>query len=246
MKILFSPSESKSTQSSYEAINFNNLLFEDLAQKRKYAVEKYQNFINNASIDELKKIYGIKNEKILETLSHINLFKDKTQKAVLRYSGVGYEYLSYNSLDKKAQNYLDKNMIIFSNLFGPILAKDKIPYYKLKQGEKIDGFAFENYYKQEFSSALDDFLKNELIVDLRAGFYEKFYIPSQTYYTFKFLKNSKVVSHWAKAYRGLVARDLAKFQPNSEYDLMNIEFKNLKIKEIKEIKNKKELVFDIV
>jgi len=246
MKILFSPSESKSIESPHKAIDFKNLLFENLADKRKYAVEKYQNFIDNATTDELKKIYGIKNEKLLDTLSNINILQNDTQKAILRYNGVGYEYLAYHTLDKKAQKFLDNNMIIFSNLFGAILAKDKIPYYKLKQGEKIDGFAFENYYKKEFSSALDDFLKNELIVDLRAGFYDKFYVPCQTYYTFKFLKNSKVVSHWAKAYRGLVARDLAIFQPKSEDDLMNIEFKNLKIKEIKEIKNKKELVFDII
>ncbi len=245
MKILFSPSESKSLESSCDSLQLETFLFDKLIKKRGFATKKYQNFINNASKDELKKLFGIKNEKLLKTLEDIDIFKDKTQKAILRYNGVGYEYLSYPTLRKSEQEFLDNNMIIFSNLFGPILAKTCIPYYKLKQGERVENFAFENFYKKEFSFSLDKYLKNELVIDLRATFYEKFYLPSKKYYTFKFLKNSKVVSHWAKAYRGKIARELAIYQPKNEKELMQIEFNNLKIKEIKEIKNKKELTFEI-
>jgi len=245
MKILFSPSESKSLENSCNSLHLETFLFEKLLKKREFAVKKYQDFIDKASKDELKKLFGIKNEKLLETLDGINIFKDKTQKAILRYNGVGYEYLSYPTLKKSEQEFLDNNMIIFSNLFGPILAKSCIPYYKLKQGEKVDDLSFETFYKKEFSSSLDKYLENKLVIDLRATFYEKFYLPNVKYYTFKFLKNSKVVSHWAKAYRGKIARELAIYQPQDEKELMDIEFDNLKIKEIKEIKNKKELTFEI-
>ena len=245
MKILFSPSESKSLENSCGSVKLDTFLFDNLTNKREYALKQYQNFIDNATKDKLKKLFGIKNEKLLETLEGINIFTDHTQKAILRYNGVGYEYLSYSSLSQEGQYFLDNHMIIFSNLFGPILAKSCIPYYKLKQGEKIETFSFENFYKKEFSSSLDKYLETELVIDLRAAFYEKFYLPGIRYYTFKFLKNSKVVSHWAKAYRGKVARELAIYQPQDEKELMDIEFQNLKIKEIKEIKNKKELIFEI-
>ncbi len=245
MKILFSPSESKSLENSCGSIKLDTFLFSSLADKREYALKQYQNFIDSATQDKLKKLFGIKNENILKTLKHISIFKDNTQKAILRYNGVGYEYIDYGSLSPNEQKFLDNNMIIFSNLFGPILAKECIPYYKLKQGEKIESFSFESFYKKEFSYSLDKYLEDELVIDLRAAFYDKFYLPSTRYYTFKFLKNGKVVSHWAKAYRGKMARELAVYKPKDEKELMDIEFENLKIKEIKEIKNKKELTFEI-
>ncbi|MFC2490453.1 MAG: peroxide stress protein YaaA, partial [Prevotella sp.] len=46
----------------------------------------------------------------------------------------GYKHLDYRSLDSAAQEFVDKNTLIFSNLFGPVLAADALPEYKLKQG----------------------------------------------------------------------------------------------------------------
>ena len=40
-------------------------------------------------------------------------------------------------------------------------------------------------------------------------FYEKFYKISKPYLTFKFIKNGKVVSHFAKAYRGILLKTMA-------------------------------------
>ena len=245
MKILFSPSESKSLENSCNSLELDTFLFDNLMHKREQVIKHYQYFINNSTQDKLQKLFGIKDKNLIKTLKGINIFKDSTQKAILRYNGVGYSYLCYDSLDHKNKKFLDNNMIIFSNLFGPILAKTCIPYYKLKQGEKIEDFSLEKFYKREFSSSLDRYLKDELIIDLRANFYEKFYLPGTRYYTFKFLKNGKVVSHWAKAFRGKIARELAIYQPQNEDELMQIEFNNLKIKEIKEIKNKKEFIFEI-
>jgi len=84
------------------------------------------------------------------------------------------------------------------------------------------------------------------IIDLRASFYNKFYIPKNNYLTFKFLKNGKLISHWAKAYRGIVAREVAKIKPKNEKEFMRINFETLQIAEVKQIKNNKELVFEIL
>jgi cytoplasmic iron level regulating protein YaaA (DUF328/UPF0246 family) len=61
----------------------------------------------------------------------------------------------------------------------------------------------------------------------------------------KFKKNGKVVSHWAKAYRGKVLRELAKYQPNSIEEFENINFDGLAIEEIIEKKLKREYIFKI-
>jgi hypothetical protein len=61
----------------------------------------------------------------------------------------------------------------------------------------------------------------------------------------KFLKNGKSVSHWAKAYRGIVLREIAKNNVDSLESFRALEIENLSVAEIKVIKNKTEIVYDI-
>lgn len=73
-----------------------------------------------------------------------------------------------------------------------------------------------------------------------------FYKITKPYTTLKFLKGGKTVSHWAKAYRGIVLREIAKQGVKSLKEFMALEIDTLQIKEIKTIKNKTEIVYDIV
>lgn len=220
MKILFSPSEGKTQLADYGVIDDNSFIFKDLYNKRLYAVELYNKYIQNADEKSLSSLFGIKDINEIKSFQN-NIFSEKTCEAIKRYSGVSYSYLAYNLLNKNSQDYILNNTIIFSNLFGPILAKDKIPYYKLKQGAKIGAFNLEKYYKDNFSASLDTFLENEEIIDLRAGFYEKFYQIKKEYITYKFIKGGKVVSHFSKAYRGILLRVLAENNILSNNLLLN-------------------------
>ncbi|EDO9528420.1 peroxide stress protein YaaA [Campylobacter coli] len=56
-----------------------------------------------------------------------------------------------------------ENTLIFSNLFGVVKASDHLPFYKFKQGAKINNFALEKFYKEHFSKALDEYLKNDIL-----------------------------------------------------------------------------------
>jgi len=244
MKILFSPSEAKKNLQINIPIDKNSFIFPKLYEKRLEVLKIYDEFVKNASIDELKKLFGLKKIEDIEVLRE-SIFEKKTAKAIELYSGVAFDYLQYNSLDEKTQEYIDKNTIIFSNLFGSISASDLIPYYKLKQGEKIDSFDTASFYKNSFKEELNSFLKDETIVDLRASYYDKFYKVENEYLTFKFLKNGKSVSHYAKAYRGLMLREIALNQAKSRDDILNINFENLKFLEIKRVKTKEEFIFEI-
>ena len=75
--------------------------------------------------------------------------------------------------------------------------------------------------------------------------YDKFYKVTKPYTTLKFLKNGKTVSHWAKAYRGLVLRAIAKNNISSLEEFKSLEIENLSVHEIKVIKNKTEIVYNI-
>ena len=166
--------------------------------------------------------------------------------AIQRYQGVAYDYLEYSSLDEKAKEYLKTNTIIFSNLYGPILGGDTIANYKVKQGNNIGEVVPDKFYKDRFTYQLDLYFSNDEILDLRAGYYDKFYKVTKPYTSLKFLKNGKTVSHWAKAYRGLVLRELAKHNITSIEEFMALEIETLQVKEIKVTKNKTEIVYNII
>ncbi|NLK66461.1 MAG: YaaA family protein [Campylobacteraceae bacterium] len=238
MKVLFAPSEAKSAVKG----NLKHPNFSFNSDKREIVLNEYESFINTTS--DLANFFGLKDE---ELVAHYKTsFKENVGiKAVLRYTGVAYKALDYPSLDESAKKYVDENVVIFSNLFGPLLAKDPLPEYKFKQGAKLPNFNVEKFYKDNFSQALDEFLEDDDILDLRAGFYEKFYTIKKPYLTLKFIKDSKVVSHYAKHYRGEILRQIAFKNVKNFGELMETEFENLKLSEIKEQKNKKEIVFEI-
>ncbi|NPA82459.1 MAG: YaaA family protein [Epsilonproteobacteria bacterium] len=229
MKILFAPSEAKSLGGDDEKREF---CFDI---DRNEILKTYDYFVKNANKESLKKLFGTKE------LLDIDIFNSPTKKAIKRYTGVAYEYLDYASLDEEAKIFLENNLIIFSNLFGMLCAKDKIPFYKLKQGEAIGDLKPEKYYKEKCKNIK---IEDE-ILDLRAGFYEKFYKPPFCV-KMKFLKNGKTVSHWAKAYRGKIAREIAKNQIDTFQKLKSHPFKDLKLIEIQQKRDHEMWIFEIV
>lgn len=245
MIILFSPSEGKREGGTLPPLNQQSLIFPDLYPKRLNVIELYQTLTQKGSDEELYELFGIKETKEYRRYKH-SLATAPTMKAIERYDGVAYDYLGYSHLSLESQHYIDSNTIIFSNLFGPIRAGDPIIDYKLKQGASIGSFVPDKYYKENFSDALNNLIGENEILDLRAGYYDKFYIPQKPSVTLKFLKEGKVVSHWAKAYRGIVLREAAMNKIGSIQELIALNIEGLMIREIVENKKKKEVVYSIV
>ena len=195
-------------------------------------------------MDELSKMFGLKKEA--DILAHKkDIVHELTMKAIQRYTGVAFDHLEYASLDEKAQQYIDSHVLLFSNLFGPMRASDLIPEYKLKQGEAVGDIKTEKFYNEYSAGLMESYLAEDEILDLRAGFYDKFYKPTKPYTTLKFIKEGKVVSHWAKAYRGIVLREIAKARVETLEDFMKLPIEGLSIKEIQTKKNKTEIIYEI-
>ena len=243
MKILLAPSETKKTGGEL-SFNPDSLLFKELAPHRMKLLHTYINVLQQGDMQVLSKMFGIKKEA--DILKHKkDIIHELTMKAIERYTGVAFEYLGYEKLHTKAQAYVDKHVILFSNLFGPIRASDLIPEYKLKQGEAVGEIKTEKFYNEHSAHLMEAYLANEEILDLRAGFYDKFYKPTKPYTTLKFIKNGKVVSHWAKAYRGIVLREIAKAGVTSIEAFMKLSIEGLSIHEIQTKKNKTEIIYNI-
>ena len=245
MKILFSPSETKIEGGIEKDLNENSLIFPTLYKKRLEVLSLYNNFLKSAKQEELEKLFGTKKVDVIEKYRR-DIFKSPLLKAIQRYKGVAYDYLDYENLYENSKKYIDENVLIFSNLFGVLKASDEIPDYKLKQGESFYDLKIDKFYNDNFSQELDKYLENDDILDLRAGFYEKFYVIKKPYKTLKFIKDGKVVSHFAKAYRGEILKIIAQNDIKTFDDFMNLELKNLKLEEIKEQKLKTEIVYSII
>lgn len=226
LKILFSPAEGKKNggkEVKKELFGSNGA--------RSTILNEYNNILKNGDENEIKKLFGLK--KFNDCKPFINdIFNSPLMCAIERYDGVAYEYLDFDLLEEDTKEYLRSNTIIFSNLYGPILGGDTIAKYKVLQGNNIGKFIPDKFYRERFSYQLDLYFANSEILDLRAGYYDNFYKITKPYTTLKFLKEGKVVSHWAKAYRGLVLRAAAQRNINSIEEFMSLEIENLIVKEI--------------
>jgi len=240
LKILFSPSEGKNSGGNEKKKELFGAI-----DARKEILDTYNTIVLSGDEAKIKQLFGFK--KFSECQPYINdIYNSPLMSAIQRYQGVAYDYLDYASLSLDAQTFLKNNTLIFSNLYGPILGGDTIANYKVKQGNNIGDIAPDKFYKERFSYQLDLYLGANDVLDLRAGYYDKFYKLSKPHTTLKFLKNGKTVSHWAKAYRGIVLREIAKANINSLDNFMKLEIENLQIHEIIEKKLKREIIYNII
>jgi hypothetical protein len=242
MKILLAPSE---TKISGGMLNFNidTLLFQELTPIRKEILHKYINILQKNNFSELSKMFGLKKKSDID-YHNKDIVHQLSMKSIERYKGVAFDYLNYSNLEEESQSYIDKNVILCSNLFGFLRADDMIPEYRLKQGEAVGDLKPEKLYKKQ-SHLMEEYLKDEDILDLRAIFYDKFYKPSKVYTTLKFVKNGKVVSHWAKAYRGVVLREIALAKIETIEEFINLSIDNLTIDKVHKKNNRQEIIYKI-
>lgn len=234
MWFLFSPSEKKYLHHISEIPSKEGFFKNFLAQNLQAVLQQYTHYLKTSNESSLQKLFGTK-QIILEELALAqNLFTSPLLDSILRYNGVAYNALNFETLDKKSQSYLKERVLIFSNLFGILRADDKIPYYDLKQGEGFLNFETKKLYRDNQEIFLQFLKKDKEVLDLRAGFYQKCLELPEEFLIYEplFIKNGKVVSHYAKHYRGILLRECAKKTLASLKDLENMEIQGLRLLEI--------------
>ena len=243
LTVLFSPSEGKRPGGLPEPVSDGSLLF-GLGPRRRI-LDAYNGIVLSDDTAAVLELFGLKKPEDAAAYRH-DIHTAPTMPAVERYDGVAYDYLDLPSLDADARRWLEGHLLIFSNLFGVLRAGDRIPAYKVKQGNTVGGIAPDLYYREAFARRLDTLLEEREVLDLRAGYYDRFYKPAAPFVTMKFVKGGRVVSHWAKAYRGIVLRTLAQHGIETVEALLATEIPGLHVREILETKRKREIVYDIV
>lgn len=132
------------------------------------------------------------------------------------YSGVLYGRLDVASLPVPARRRAARSVLIATGMWGLLSLGDRIPFYKLPIGDRVDGIGgLAAAWRPLVAAALEERdTVRELVVDCRSGGYASVWRPRRATrlevraFAVKPDGSRQVISHMAKATRGDVAREL--------------------------------------
>ncbi|WP_298961653.1 peroxide stress protein YaaA [uncultured Campylobacter sp.] len=134
MKILFSPSETKSELGGDTRICKRNFIFADLYEKRLQMLRAYADFVDKASEAELCKLFGLKK---WDAALRENIFEKGCAKALLRYTGTAYRALGYASLSPRRAGVCRAKYDNFFKPFRPRAGRRRAAELQAQAGRKI-------------------------------------------------------------------------------------------------------------
>ena len=220
MKYLIPPSEGKSKVVS------KDILFSDTDFKFVRHVNQVVRLLSLIDDEDLSSVYGTSQEKALALhRQNQDIFNSKCAYAIERYTGVVYEHLSWETLDKKSQNFLQDNIYIFSGLFGMLSPKTLIPEYKLK----MNVLSLQYHWSPILTEELN---KEDLVIDLLPQVHRKAYNKGKNVIMidFQVIKKGKksAAGHFGKAVKGQFIRYIAENQITNIDDFEGFEYQGFK------------------
>ena len=220
MLILTPPSEGKSIKNTVsKKFSETNFVFEK-------QVKEILMILKPLNENKIVSTYGTNLEKAKD-LHKINLkvFDNECSMAIERYTGVVFSNLDWKSLDNNEKAYLNKNLRIFSGMFGLLKPNDLIPNYKLK----MNVLALTNFWKIHISNQLN---KEDLILDLLPAVHRKALNLKQNVFKINFLinKDGKLIqsAHAGKVVKGKFIRFLAQHNIQDFEELKKFSFDGYK------------------
>ncbi|MCW2786739.1 MAG: hypothetical protein JWP74_3256 [Marmoricola sp.] len=133
------------------------------------------------------------------------------------YTGVLYDALDLASLTGPARRRATRWLGIMSSLFGVVRPNDAIPSYRLSGDTNLPGIGIvSTWWRDHLDEVLSPAAGTGLVIDLRSSMYAGFWRPPSLIgphvATVRVLhevgKERKVVSHFNKATKGRIVREL--------------------------------------
>ncbi|MGC3022431.1 YaaA family protein [Brevibacterium sp. FAM 24630] len=212
MKILLPPSEGKTPAASGPTLDLDGLSAPDLTSKRKRVLSALQK--TSKSRDALECL-GVGRSLAADVERNTVLDSIPCAPALLTYSGVLYEAMGSDELvaaaeDDEALSERLRHVQVFSALFGRVHGLDVIPAYRLAMKTELGTLGrLTSYWKPILakSCALEP---DEVALDCRSSDYRAAWPgPHDRVVLMGAVTDSdgrrRVVSHWAKFYRGQFA-----------------------------------------
>jgi cytoplasmic iron level regulating protein YaaA (DUF328/UPF0246 family) len=208
--ILLPPSETKAPGGDGAALDLESMSFSVLTQARRMVIED----VVALSADPARaraKLFAPRS-KDAEIEGNTRLWTAPTVPALERYTGVLYDALDVASMTATQRSRADARVVIASAVFGLVRAGDPIPAYRCSNCARLPTVGTpERYWRSPLPAVVDGW--DDFIVDLRSASYASF-VAAPGALTARVVTEMpdgrrKVVSHFSKFHKGLLARALA-------------------------------------
>lgn len=182
------------------------------------------------SASELGKILHLKSDKLQEQAYsyYANFTKNPSLPAIELYQGVAYRALDIASINKNALDYLNKQLVILSALYGPLKANAYIKPYRLDFTAKlqINGKSLRQFWGKNWD---EQFSTNDLIFNLASQEFASLLTKARyEWLDFNFYEQKggqlKQSSAQLKQARGLCLRACAENNVRSKAELKDLNF----------------------
>ncbi|HEY5852964.1 MAG TPA: peroxide stress protein YaaA [Aldersonia sp.] len=211
MLVLLPPSETKSAGGRGAPLDLGELSLPKLTERREILVQALVDLA--ADGDASAAALGLGAGQRDEIDRNAALWTSPTRPALDRYTGVLFDALDTRGFTRVQRAKAYARLAIGSALFGAVRPGDPIPAYRLSGGSTLPGFGtLAAFWRPELTSAIEAEADGGLVVDLRSGIYQQLGpVPGAvvaTVLTELPDGNRKVVSHFNKHRKGLLARAL--------------------------------------
>ena len=212
VRILLSPSETKSVGGSNTPLELGALSLPTLTETRRTVADALV-AVCTEDPDGARACLGLSDRLTGEITLNAQLWTSPTAPALTRYTGVLYDALDQASIIGAARSRAQSRLWIGSALFGLVAADDPIPHYRLSAGSRLPALGTLRALWKPVLTAATSPWSDDLVVDLRSGGYHHLG-PIAGAVTVDVVTEyadgtRKVVSHFSKHHKGLLARTLA-------------------------------------
>jgi cytoplasmic iron level regulating protein YaaA (DUF328/UPF0246 family) len=218
--ILLPPSEGKTPPASGDPVDPASLWLPALAGARRRVMSRLVALCRRTSarsVAESAQILGLSDGLRHELARNAELPMAPAGPAAEVYTGVLYDALDPAGLDPEARDWVDRSAVVFSGLWGVVRLDDHIPAYRCSVGVTLPGSigGLTAYWKKVLTPVLKP---QGPILDLRSGAYAAMWSPPADGSASVRVLHERlvdgvpkrsIVSHFNKATKGRLVRDLA-------------------------------------
>jgi cytoplasmic iron level regulating protein YaaA (DUF328/UPF0246 family) len=211
--ILLPPSEGKADAGSSRRLDPARLSFPALHPARERVLDTLTELCATDPAAAVTAL-GLSDGQRDEVARNARLREVRTLPAARLYTGVLYDALGLATLTPGQHAFLKRTTVIFSGLWGAVRLDDRLPPYRCSIGASLPGLGgLAAYWRTVLAEPLNELAGNRVVLDLRSSAYATLWTPTPNTVTVRVLHERdgkrSVVSHFNKATKGRLVRDLA-------------------------------------
>nr|WP_209310819.1 peroxide stress protein YaaA [Streptomyces spiramenti] len=218
--VLLPPSEGKADGRDGPPLDFSRLALPSLNPARESVLAELTELCA-ADTGKAREILGLSERQNGEVAKNTGLRTAPTLPAGSLYTGVLYDALGLATLNAAAAARAERNLLVFSGLWGALRVTDPVPSYRCSGGVRLPALgALARHWREPLTTAMPAEAEGRLVLDLRSTAYAGMWKPDRATAsrttTVRVLQSRivdgvekrSVVSHFNKATKGRVVRAL--------------------------------------